>query len=204
MFNFSAFFATVQEADWYSDFLQPVVDRIRPGSKLLDIGTGSGKLIQRLYDEKGVHSIGTDTSASMLEEAVKKLGSRDIQLLHTKAGEALPFEENTFDYVTLCSVLFLLSKKDREDLLKEARRILKPQGEIVILTPTGKRLHNVKEGHYSLLRNMSIFVWYHATRGAGKKWCNDGYVEEYAVQAGITCNISEHFWGLARMETLSR
>jgi ubiquinone/menaquinone biosynthesis C-methylase UbiE len=69
----NSFFSNVQEAPWYVEFLEPVVSQIPPFTKVLDIGTGSGKLLQLLLNEKNSDCTGIDTSESMLAEAEKKL-----------------------------------------------------------------------------------------------------------------------------------
>ena len=50
--KFSKFFSNLQEAPWYRQFLNPVIDEINDNSKLLDIGTGSGKMMEILISEK--------------------------------------------------------------------------------------------------------------------------------------------------------
>ena len=71
--KFSKFFSNLQEAPWYRAFLNPVIDQIGTEGKLLDIGTGSGKLIQILATEKGLDCVGVDTDSNMLTEAKEKL-----------------------------------------------------------------------------------------------------------------------------------
>lgn len=50
--KFSKFFSNIQEKPWYRQFLNPVISEIEQEGKLLDIGTGSGKLLQILATEK--------------------------------------------------------------------------------------------------------------------------------------------------------
>jgi ubiquinone/menaquinone biosynthesis C-methylase UbiE len=50
--SFSSFFSNLQEAPWYRSFLNPVINEINDDTTLLDIGTGSGKMIQILSNEK--------------------------------------------------------------------------------------------------------------------------------------------------------
>ena len=69
--KFSKFFSNLQEAPWYRSFLNPVINEICIKGKLLDIGTGSGKLIQILSTEIGMDCTGVDTNSKMLAEAKK-------------------------------------------------------------------------------------------------------------------------------------
>lgn len=66
---FSDFFSYVQETRWYREFLNPVVDEIPAHSSVLDIGAGTGKLLQILSLEKEVQCTGTDTDPGMLQRA---------------------------------------------------------------------------------------------------------------------------------------
>ncbi len=69
--KFSKFFSNIQEAPWYRSFLNPVINEIGVEGKVLDIGTGSGKLIQILSTENALDCTGVDTNSEMLDEAKK-------------------------------------------------------------------------------------------------------------------------------------
>ncbi|MGV6827860.1 MAG: class I SAM-dependent methyltransferase [Flavobacteriales bacterium] len=73
--KFSKFFSNLQEAPWYRQFLNPVNNEVDINGRLLDIGTGSGKLIQILSTEKKVECVGVDTNNGMLEKAKAKLNN---------------------------------------------------------------------------------------------------------------------------------
>ena len=86
----------------------------------LEVGTGTGRFAAKLGIRTGV-----DISAPMMAYAVK----RGVVALNADAG-ALPFMDNTFDYVLLNTVICFLKKPAAA--LKEARRVLKPKGVIII------------------------------------------------------------------------
>lgn len=86
----------------------------------LEVGTGTGRFAALLGIRTGV-----DISAPMMAYAVK----RGVVALKADAG-ALPFMDNTFDYVLLTTVICFL--KNPSAALKEARRVLKPKGIIII------------------------------------------------------------------------
>jgi ubiquinone/menaquinone biosynthesis C-methylase UbiE len=112
--SFSSFFSNVQEAPWYVEFLEPVVSQIPPFTKVLDIGTGSGKLLQLLLNEKNSDCTGIDTSESMLAEAEKKLKGIAVSLVQVTSGAAFPFQNAGFDEICICNVLFNLSFDESE------------------------------------------------------------------------------------------
>ncbi len=77
--------------------------------------------------------VGLDFSKNMLsigEEKVKKEQLEFIQLVHGNAME-LPFEDNSFDYVTIG--FGLRNVPDYLTVLKEMHRVLKPAGMAVCL-----------------------------------------------------------------------
>ena len=50
-----------------------------------------------------------------------------------KSAKRVPFKSNSFDYVVAMSILSLLgSEKKIQFLLKEFKRILKPNGKIIV------------------------------------------------------------------------
>ncbi len=70
--KFSKFFSNIQETPWYRSFLNPVIEEVKTSGRLLDIGTGTAKLIQILTLEKSIECVGVDTDSNMLIEAEKK------------------------------------------------------------------------------------------------------------------------------------
>ncbi len=135
--KFSKFFSNLQEAPWYRDFLNPVINAIGNEGTLLDIGIGSGKLMQILATEKGIECIGVDTDAAMLAEAKMKLKNIDAKLVIIEPNKPLPFENKSFEYIAICSVLFHFKREDVDALLQDSLRLMKESGQIIILTPTG-------------------------------------------------------------------
>ena len=102
---------------------------------ILDLATGTADLAISLakYNPKA-HIIGMDISEKMLEigkEKVAKKGlANQIELCLGNAA-ALPFNDNTFDAVTVA-----FGVRNFEDLVKglsEIHRVMKPDGQAVIL-----------------------------------------------------------------------
>ena len=74
----------------------------RPGSRILDIGCGTGKSIEPFLNQSLVLT-GVDPSPFMLDLAGQKLGHR-VEL-HRGFAEDLPFEDNAFDHAVLFTSL---------------------------------------------------------------------------------------------------
>lgn len=101
-------------------------------SNLLDVGCGTGYLIDMLSKERQAKFYGVDLSDEMIKVAKSKniLNSEFIQ----GTSNNLPFEDNTFDIVT-CSQSFHHYPYQIE-AMKEAYRVLK-KGGLYILSDTG-------------------------------------------------------------------
>ncbi len=202
--KFSKFFSNLQEAPWYRSFLNPVIEEINTKGKLLDIGTGSGKLIQILATEKGMDCIGVDTDSEMLEEAKNKLRNVKVGLIKISPNTKLPFENNSFEYVTICSVLFHLNKKDMDHMLKDSLRLLNEEGKIVVLTPTGKGSFLKLSKHFFSIENSGIYVWYRATKNRARLWTNENYLAKYASKHRLKYKREIIMNGFAQLEIITK
>lgn len=110
------------------------------GSSLLDVGCGTGHFSRR-FAGAGLQVTGIDPDAAMLDYA-SGLGGGVNYLLGT--GTALPFEDNSFDYVTAVTSLCFIS--DAEQALREMWRVAR---HAVLLGLLNRRslLYRQKHGH---------------------------------------------------------
>jgi ubiquinone/menaquinone biosynthesis C-methylase UbiE len=108
----------------------------KPG-KLIEYGFGSG--VNTCHMAKCGYSIeGMDATEGAVKTAKLKLTKNNIldnkvKLQSLEPGaEKLPFEDNSFDYAIIISVISLLGNVDRIKLvLSELKRVLKPGGKII-------------------------------------------------------------------------
>ncbi len=94
--------------------------KAKPEGFGLEVGVGSGRFAS-LLDVK----IGIDPSKNMLNLAKK----RGIQVI-LGMGENLPFKDNIFDFVLI--VITLCFVEEPEYVLKEASRVLKRGGRLIV------------------------------------------------------------------------
>src|SRR5882757_759903 len=102
------------------------------GMRLLDVATGTGLMIKAAL-ELGVNPtniIGVDPSTGMLAENRKR---NPVSLLEGK-GEALPCADASFDFVSMGYALRHV--EDLGKLFGEFKRVLKPDGKVLILEIT--------------------------------------------------------------------
>ena len=114
---------------------------------ILDVATGTGDLA--LMSEKILHPekiTGIDISEGMLEIGRKKIlkgGLQEKIELLLGDSEAILFEDNTFDAVTVA--FGVRNFENLEKGLSEIRRVLKPGGQLIVLEFTRPSAPVVKQ-----------------------------------------------------------
>lgn len=112
------------------------IDRLalRRGDRLLDLATGTADLLVEAQDATpGLHGVGLDPSAGMLELARDKLDRAGRPATELVLGDArsLPFEDADFHAVTMA--FGIRNVPERKMALAEIHRVLRPGGRVAIL-----------------------------------------------------------------------
>ena len=109
---------------------------VRPGNSILDLAGGTGDLTAKFSKLTGPtgNVVLADINSSMLNVGRDKL--RDLGIVgnvdYVQANaEALPFEDNSFDIVTIAFGLRNVTDKDKA--LRSINRVLKPGGRLLVL-----------------------------------------------------------------------
>lgn len=97
---------------------------ILPKSKVLDIGSGNGIIANIIREKRNAEVICLDIADN----------NKTKQEIIVYDGKHIPFENELFDTALLIFVLH--HSKNSEDILKEAYRILKPGGRLVVFEDT--------------------------------------------------------------------
>lgn len=98
---------------------------------VLDIGCGSGGDLEQLSRKAAypVRFVGIDTSPSQIDKAkARNLGER-FEFVVADVSQGLPYADQSFDLVLSVNVLECIVDKER--LLTEVHRVLKPGGQVV-------------------------------------------------------------------------
>jgi demethylmenaquinone methyltransferase/2-methoxy-6-polyprenyl-1,4-benzoquinol methylase len=125
-----------------------MVNRLRKKQpkNILDIATGTADVAIAMRKISPDQIIGLDLSEGMLEigrEKVKKKGLSQLIQLVKGDSENLPYQENTFEAVTVA-----FGVRNFENLLKglsEMNRVMKPGGKVVILEFSRPRIFPIKQ-----------------------------------------------------------
>lgn len=115
---------------------------ITPGMKILDVAAGTGTS-SKAYADAGADVVASDFSAGMIAEGRKRYP--ELTFLEADATN-LPFEDNSFDAVTIS--YGLRNVVDPDKALREMLRVTRPGGTIVVCEfsrPTWKPFRSLYE-----------------------------------------------------------
>lgn len=122
---------------------------------VLDIATGTGDLAISLARTGAKRIVGLDLSEGMLAVGRKKIKEEEltgkIEMIQGDS-EALPFEDNSFDAITVA--FGVRNFENLEKGLAEILRVLKPGGIFVILETSVPTNFPFKQGYYFYTKNL--------------------------------------------------
>jgi len=110
-----------------------VAASLGPRVAILDVGCGTGSLLALLgerFPEAAL--IGVDPAPNMLAQARSRFAARPVDLREAKAEE-LPFVDGSFDLVVTSNSFHHWA--DQVAGLREVRRVLRPNGRLVMTDP---------------------------------------------------------------------
>jgi ubiquinone/menaquinone biosynthesis C-methylase UbiE len=156
--------------------LQAVVGRLtrKPCGSVLDMGCGAGHLSFAIAPD-AEHVVAYDLSPEMLQIVSREAGRRGFTNLSTQQGKAevLPFSNGTFDWV--CTRYSAHHWTDIRVALREAWRVLKPGGSIIVIdvcAPSDALLDShlqavelLRDGSH--VRDYRNYEWLQMLTGAG-------------------------------------
>jgi SAM-dependent methyltransferase len=109
--------------------------RISPGTRVLDLAAGTGKLT-RLLVPTGAEVVAVEPVAGMRERLTAALPAVEV---HDGTAEALPLADGSVDAVTVAQAFHWF---DPPVALAEMRRVLRPGGRLFLVWNTRDRRHD--------------------------------------------------------------
>jgi len=105
---------------------------VPPASPILDLGCGTGRLIERLGREfADITGVGVDLSPEMIQQAAARNCYGDRFQFQVGEASQLPFGDATFG--TVLNTLSFLHYPDPQAVFQEVRRILVPGGQFYLV-----------------------------------------------------------------------
>ena len=129
---------------------------VQKGASALDVCCGTADWTIAMADAVGKSgsAIGLDFSENMLEVGHVKVNEKrkeNVTLIHGNAMN-LPFEDNSFDYVTIG--FGLRNVPDYNQVIKEMYRVVKPGGQVVCLETSQPTIPVFKQVYYSYFKHV--------------------------------------------------
>jgi len=134
---------------------------VKKGEKVLDFGCGRGEILVQAA-KTGAQAFGVDYADSALKFSRQALEKNKVkaEVLKIK-DEKLPFENSFFDVVFLLDVVEHLYPSQLKKVLNEIKRVLMPQGHLIIHTGPNKEWLEIGYRYFSRYANFlaSKLLW---------------------------------------------
>jgi SAM-dependent methyltransferase len=111
---------------------------LRPGERVLDLGCGAGRFVAAAR-EAGADAVGVELAEAALERARRTVPGAELLLVEDDG--TIPLGHASVDLVWCSEVLEHAA--DAAALLLEARRVLRPEGRLLVTVPFHGRAKDV-------------------------------------------------------------
>ena len=166
---------------------------------LLDIGAGTGALSKKLQED-GFNVTACDLSPHNF------IPKQEISCRQVDLNDVLPYEDETFDYVVGAEVIEHV--ENPWHLMRELRRITKPNGIVVLSTPNlhnwyvrlfflvTARLYNFLSSYEKIGHITPVFVWSLERMARGRfRFMEVRTTHSLIPGLGISIPFKGLFWG---------
>jgi ubiquinone/menaquinone biosynthesis C-methylase UbiE len=156
-------------------FYALAVDNIllKDGASLLDVGCGTGALLEKLHmratrEHLRLDFFGIDYEPDMLAVAAERLTDTPLQLA---SASDMPYPDASFDIIVACMAYHHFSDKPR--FAKEAHRILKSNGLLYIIDPLLPFV--IRKPLNGLLKQVRVNGCFYTPEEISQQFCKHGF-----------------------------
>lgn len=160
--------------------------RRRPAGRLLDVGYLEGSFADSLADQ-GWECVGLDLNEHHHQK---------VRTIQCDLNEGFPVESDAFDLVVAGEVIEHML--DEAEFLKECRRVLKKEGQLVLTTPNLAFLLNrilVLAGKTPLFVTAPYHYHFHVLNTLVRMVENQGFTVERVTSSHVLYSRRRHFTG---------
>jgi ubiquinone/menaquinone biosynthesis C-methylase UbiE len=151
-----------------------------PAHSVLDVACATGAQC-RMLSRAGIRAVGIDISQAMIETAAQHGGK--LTSFIVGSALALPFEDDTFDAVILSLALHEHPELERQAMVEQALRVVRPQGLLLLADYTRPRRPFLNPA-WLFVRLIENLAGKEHRRGF-RDFIHLGGLEDFAKRAGI-------------------
>ncbi|GAA3379406.1 class I SAM-dependent methyltransferase [Streptomyces sannanensis] len=115
----------------HRDSLRWLLGQLGPGSRVLDVGSGTGRPTAETLAGAGHEVLGIDVSPVMVELATRQVPTASFTCADIREA---PLDEGSFDAICVYFALLQMSRKEQAELVKRLARALRPGGRLALAT----------------------------------------------------------------------
>ncbi|WLQ44762.1 methyltransferase domain-containing protein [Streptomyces laculatispora] len=111
--------------------LELLLEQLGPHSRVLDVGSGTGRPTAQALTDAGHEVLGVDVSPVMVDIASRQVPRASFRCADIRE---LPLEDESFDAVCVYFSLLQMSRADQSEVLRLLGRSLRPGGHLAVAT----------------------------------------------------------------------
>jgi ubiquinone/menaquinone biosynthesis C-methylase UbiE len=158
---------------------------MKVGDAVLDVCCGTGAQVIE-YGRRGITAVGIDNNPAMLAYGIKNKARLKMGNISFLVGDAtaLPFDDNSFDFVSVSFALHDKLPDMRHAVVSEMKRAVKQKGCLLFMDFNIPLPHNIFGIGANIVENFAGGEHYHGFKQFKQSGGISKVVEEHGLMAG--------------------